>query len=601
MSQLLALSFDSVTAPSLTLGQDHKANEEKLYGWGLSWYTGEDYAATILKDSNFQSQALTTRLLDDWKKFQSTLFICHLRGATKSIKEKNTQPFGRTYAARNWVFSHNGSLNNDYKTRLSLGTNPIFEPLGNTDSELIFCWLITKMHELKLRSLKEIGWDRLHQWLQFINKFGTLNLIFSDGHDLIVYQDYNDFHPLYYSRQKPPHEKNIFYARNTKLEFDKKQISSRTCMTFSTEQSLFKNSSIMKAGQMMVVRRGSILWERTIKQQSFKTDNDVFHETLPIKDSEEKEVDDLTLCYYPQKKHYEHSLLNVHHETRYLYENSVELSKHLFRLHPINDRYQRIQEFNLSISSRTQHETFDDVFGNRVTLLQIDEPYKELIVTMNAKVKLFKSPSLSRSILHNRRKIPLLWMPWQRQMMQPYLLPNELPEPQMAELTDFAMSFVKRNDYDVLDTLKDMNETIHRDFTYHAKTTNLETTAYDVLIKRRGVCQDFTNLFISLVRLLSIPARYRMGYIYTGADYVNKQQSEASHAWVEIYLPWLGWRGFDPTNGCIVSQDHVSVACGRSYHDATPTSGTIFKGGNGTEQLYVNVRVERENEDGLSC
>jgi transglutaminase-like putative cysteine protease len=105
------------------------------------------------------------------------------------------------------------------------------------------------------------------------------------------------------------------------------------------------------------------------------------------------------------------------------------------------------------------------------------------------------------------------------------------------------------------------------------------------------VCQDFANLFICLARLLSIPARYRMGYIYTGVNYENTIQSEASHAWAEVYLPYVGWRGFDPTNGCMAGQDHIRVACGRNYLDATPTSGTIFKGG-GKETLTVSVKIE---------
>lgn len=83
-----------------------------------------------------------------------------------------------------------------------------------------------------------------------------------------------------------------------------------------------------------------------------------------------------------------------------------------------------------------------------------------------------------------------------------------------------------------------------------------------------------------------------MGYIFTGTDYANKIQSEASHAWAELYLPWIGWHGFDPTNGCQAQLDHVRVACGRNYGDATPTSGTIYRGG-GTETLALRVRVER--------
>jgi transglutaminase-like putative cysteine protease len=101
---------------------------------------------------------------------------------------------------------------------------------------------------------------------------------------------------------------------------------------------------------------------------------------------------------------------------------------------------------------------------------------------------------------------------------------------------------------------------IYSDYKYVSESTSLETTSFEVYTSRQGVCQDFANLLICLVRLLNIPARYRMGYIYTGANHENKIQSEASHAWAELYLPYIGWRGFDPTNGCMVGQDHVRVA-----------------------------------------
>jgi len=186
-------------------------------------------------------------------------------------------------------------------------------------------------------------------------------------------------------------------------------------------------------------------------------------------------------------------------------------------------------------------------------------------------------------------------MPWQRQILQPFLLPQELPESELDELTEYAMSFVKRNDYELLATLLDINDTIYREFKYKQGTTHLLTTAFDVYVNRRGVCQDFTNLFICLARLLGVPARYVCGYIYTGPKSAelaeHQRQGEASHAWIQLYLPQVGWKGFDPTNGILTQTDHVRVAVGRNYLDATPTSGTIFVGGAG-ETLAVDVRVE---------
>jgi transglutaminase-like putative cysteine protease len=154
------------------------------------------------------------------------------------------------------------------------------------------------------------------------------------------------------------------------------------------------------------------------------------------------------------------------------------------------------------------------------------------------------------------------------------------------------MSFAQRNDYELLDTLLDLNATIYTDYLYKQGTTFLSTTAFEVYANRRGVCQDFANLFICLARLIGVPARYVCGYLYTGPKHPNARMADASHAWVQVYLPEVGWKGFDPTNGVITQTDHVRVAVGRNYIDATPTSGTLYVGGGG-ETLNVEVSLTR--------
>src|SRR5262249_62314549 len=109
-------------------------------------------------------------------------------------------------------------------------------------------------------------------------------------------------------------------------------------------------------------------------------------------------------------------------------------------------------------------------------------------------------------------------------------------------------------------------------------------------VPRRAACRACATLLIGLARLLGVPARYRMGYIFTGAAYRNRASADASHAWVELYLPWIGWHGLDPTHGCQVNLDHVRVACGRNYRDATPTSGTVHKAG-ATEPPVLGRRI----------
>lgn len=290
-------------------------------------------------------------------------------------------------------------------------------------------------------------------------------------------------------------------------------------------------------------------------------------------------------------------LFEVTHSTHYTYSEPVERSTHFLRLQPIDDSVQEVVRSILSISSPAEMIHYENVFGNQAIHCTISEPYTSLEVETTSRVKVYAAPPDDHNLSRRQTSIPLVWMPWQRQMMMPYLLPEELPESQLVELTDYAMSFVERNDYHLVRTIEDINLTIYRDYQYVPASTSLNTTPFEVYTTRKGVCQDFANLLICLARLLSIPARYRMGYIYTGANYANKIQSEASHAWAEVYLPFVGWRGFDPTNGCTVAQDHIRVACGRNYRDATPTSGTIFKGG-GSESLRVDVKMKELNEKG---
>lgn len=284
-------------------------------------------------------------------------------------------------------------------------------------------------------------------------------------------------------------------------------------------------------------------------------------------------------------------VFDVCHTTQYGYASPVEHSTHQFRLCPVEDPLQEVVHSTLSVSVDGQIMKFEDVFGNSALHYSITQPYHSLSVICQSRVRLFESPPDDLSSSLRQHYLPLSMMPWQTRMMDPYLTPLEMPETQITELLSYAMGFAERNSRYVLDTLNDINQTLFRDFAYVQGVTTLATTPFDVYAGRRGVCQDFANLFICLARLLGVPARYRVGYVYTGGGLNNAAQGEASHAWAEVYIPYLGWRGFDPTNGCTVSRDHVRLACGRHYVDATPTSGTIFRGG-GRETLSVDVTMK---------
>lgn len=140
-----------------------------------------------------------------------------------------------------------------------------------------------------------------------------------------------------------------------------------------------------------------------------------------------------------------------------------------------------------------------------------------------------------------------------------------------------------------METLFAINLTLYREYHYVPGSTGLETTPYEVFVSRRGVCQDFANLFICMARLLGMPARYVCGYVFTGNTGVDSAQSDASHAWLQLYIPDVGWRGFDPTNGVLESTNHIRVAYGRHYRDAAPTAGTLYSSAGENMTTHVEV------------
>jgi transglutaminase-like putative cysteine protease len=114
-----------------------------------------------------------------------------------------------------------------------------------------------------------------------------------------------------------------------------------------------------------------------------------------------------------------------------------------------------------------------------------------------------------------------------------------------------------------------------------------------VLAERRGVCQDFAHAMIGMLRAIGIPALYVSGYLYNGPR-DQLLGAQASHAWCEIFLPGLGWRGLDPTNNQPADERYIKIAVGRDYADVPPLRGH-YKG-TLDRKLDVEVLVERLDE-----
>jgi transglutaminase-like putative cysteine protease/predicted glutamine amidotransferase len=621
-SDILAFSFDGLSSPSIDLKfrQGPQKGDHTL-GWGLGWYPGDTKAAIVAKDPSARDTKSLKGAMHDWDSFRSTVFFCKVRGAATGYTHLETQPFSRSFAGQDWLFMHNGDLDKTAMSKLHFNKSIFLEPMGRTDSELAFCFLLGKVQDYGARALADIDHQVLLSWFLQLDDLGSADMVISDGITTAAFYGSNSDTRLFYARIKPPHLAKGYHAESASFTLNNPRDTFRTALVFSSTEFEQGEWKPMQKGQLIIARRGSVIW--TNKKETRTTPpQQATHEmeghlqgvtpqqgVLAFADQQAQAQQLSILETLKQAAHVQHNVLNLRsqthapdgtpltyrlydviHSTEYSYEREVEHSTHVFRLAPVEDALQEVVNCTLSISAEGEEMRVEDVFGNQMLHYSINKPYKKLTVSCRSRVKIYGAPPDDLSPDRRQLSAPLTMMPWQRKMMDPYLLPPELPETQLTELMTYAMSFAERNGRHLLDTLNDINQTIYRDFRYVPGATSLRTTAFEVYASREGVCQDFANLFICLARLLGVPARYRMGYVFTGANYENKLQSDASHAWVEIYIPYIGWRGFDPTNGCLVAQDHVRVACGRNYLDATPTSGTIYRGG-GKETLRVQVTM----------
>ncbi len=532
MPNLLAMSFEGSLTPAFDL---HCLDPGRTPpdGWGIACYPGGEPAALVLKEAAPAHGSIRSALVSAWERLESSIFLVHVRTAIwGAITEANTQPFQRAWGRRDWLIAHSGSLER------KLEPPARFEPIGSTDSEQILCDLLARIAGRGFRSIGEIPPQLLASWFHELNSHGGLTTALAVGVELM----------------EPGSQE-----KGERVAWRK-----------------------LSPGHLLVVRQGAVRAEagpETMERPAFSagTAAEPFvKRARPVHNTARAEV-----------RRYD-----VLHRTVYRYQSAVERSAHVLRLFPVHDRLQSVHSCQLEISVPGQQRDFEDVFGNRVRRLLLDTPFTELSIAARSSVEVLDIDPLDFRPARLRSTIPLVWMPWQRQILQPFLLPPELPDSELTELTEYAMSFARRNDDELLDTLLDLNTTIFSEYRYQQGSTNPATSPFDVYVNRRGVCQDFANLFICLARLLGVPARYVCGYVFTGTKAEHARMADESHAWVQVYLPEVGWKGFDPTNGVLTQTDHVRVAVGRNYIDATPTSGTLYVGGQG-ESLSVQVTMVR--------
>ncbi|MCA9568778.1 MAG: class II glutamine amidotransferase, partial [Myxococcales bacterium] len=262
MTQLLALSFDSETSPSIRLRalEGGTRPAASVYGWGVAWYPSDGAAAMVIKDPTSLGHDALTHVLSDWERFSATVFVAHLRGAAKRRTQQDTHPFVRSYGGRDWVLTHNGDLRHGFREALPLPAEPAFEPVGSTDSEHLFCWVLERLRERRVRRLRDLDPATLLGWLRDINTLGTLNLVLSDGQDLVAYSDAFGYRPLWWVRHRPPDQLIAVRDEEVEIKVGTSADTNRTVVVFSSRPLSDAAWERVVPGSLVSARRGEVVW-----------------------------------------------------------------------------------------------------------------------------------------------------------------------------------------------------------------------------------------------------------------------------------------------------------------------------------------------------
>jgi transglutaminase-like putative cysteine protease len=285
----------------------------------------------------------------------------------------------------------------------------------------------------------------------------------------------------------------------------------------------------------------------------------------------------------------------VTHVTSYRYSQPVSICHNEARLTPRTTSHQKLLRSQLLIEPTVSaHDRGTDYFGNSVHWFALQEAHTRLSVTSVSEVEVspFQPPAAAlsaeweKAVVHVRdERDPEALVAREFTFESPHVRFE-------ADLISYAeISFTPGRP--LLEAALDLTRRINTEFTYQPGSTTVATPLREVLRSRRGVCQDFAHLEIAMLRALGLAARYVSGYIYNppAGDGPHLTGADASHAWLSVFTPDFGYIDFDPTNGCIPSQEHVTLAWGRDFSDTSPLKGVIL--GGGEHIVSVGVDVDR--------
>lgn len=286
----------------------------------------------------------------------------------------------------------------------------------------------------------------------------------------------------------------------------------------------------------------------------------------------------------------------IEHHTHYRYAGWVTHSRQQMHMTPRATPWQERLHHTLTFScppARLEHDF--DAFGNPVCRAEFDTPYDRLTVSADMQVRIqprnLQGDTPAWPWQSVRDDLSYHGMPLRQEQLEALRFRTESPHVRIKnELGQYARDCFG-DDQPVLQGALVLMHRIHREFAYLPGSTAVNTPMLEAFRARRGVCQDFAHIMVGCLRSLGLAARYVSGYLRTAPPpgQARLTGADASHAWVAVYCPPLGWVEFDPTNDLLVNTDHIALAWGRDFGDVSPLRGVLT--GAAVEEMRVEVTV----------
>ena len=289
---------------------------------------------------------------------------------------------------------------------------------------------------------------------------------------------------------------------------------------------------------------------------------------------------------------------HIRHSTEYTYQDKVSTAHNRLCLVPLNLAEQECISTDVKISPTPDELTYrTDFFGNTLLFISIYQEHSHLEVISESVVNLENRKNPDKAIQSTTRWMDSLVNVSNQDTIDAEIVQYILPSfhiPYSPAIKNFARDCFQP-DATLWHGCIAFMQKIFKSIEFKPGFTTVNTPVEEVLESRKGVCQDFAHLMIASLRNMGLPARYVSGYIETVPPPGKEKLvgSDASHAWVAVHFPEIGWVEFDPTNNLLPSSHHTVVAFGRDYFDVAPIKGIIFS--SGKQNISVKVDVSRVN------